>query len=134
MRKQTRKQEVNGYVTKWQQLWLLDQWDVFVEIQSSNKLGSEGTQADIATIGRYIEASMTVYPYLWESADGHDAEYREATIAHELAHIVISPLEVLIERMMDGHSVTKAQYLDALERVTEHVTRAMVRANQKKKR
>ena len=124
-----RVKEINGYVEKWQELLLLDQWDVFVNLHAANKEANPSTLADIVSREQYLEANMEVYPLLWET---HDKNYREGTIVHELSHIVTSPLERVVERLLDGQHVTRAQYLDALERVTEHVARVAVRLHKKR--
>jgi hypothetical protein len=119
-----RRVEVVRYVKKWQKLLLLDAWDVEIVLEERNKEDNPSTLAEINTRGRYLEATMLVYPHLWDETT---ATYREGTIAHELAHVVVNPLEVIATRMLNGTTVNVEQYQDALERVTEHVTRAMSR-------
>lgn len=120
----SRRAEIERYVKKWQKLLLLDAWDIEIVLEGRNKEDSPATLAEIHMRDRYLEATMSVYPYLWTD---NSARYREGTIAHELAHIVVNPLEVVTRRLLDGKIVNVEQYQDALERVTEHVTRAMMR-------
>jgi hypothetical protein len=123
-----RREEVARHIATWQSRLLLDHWDVLPALAAANKEGNDSTFADIASRNRYREARMTVYPFLWESPDGADPAYREATIVHELSHVIAAPLEDVVDSLLAGKLVTKEQYADALEQVTEHIAKVVVRA------
>ena len=121
-----REQEVHGYVSTWAPRLLLDSWDVFPSVCEGDK--SETSLADITCNTRYHEAHMSAYPLLWESPVDYDRDYREGTIVHELAHVVVAPLADVTEKLLAGKLVTADQFNDALEQVTEHIAKALVRA------
>lgn len=120
-----RAQEVKGYVEKWRARMRLTHWDITVTVRAANKNTAQRTVADCAARPRYMEADLTVYPFLWEH-ETSTAKARESTIVHELSHIILSELDSLYERLRDGVAVNTDQWNDALERATESVARAVV--------
>lgn len=127
MNMRQRQREIEKLIEKWQPLLLLDHWDVFVSIETVNKASDPTIMAEIQTRPRYMEASMTIYPWFWDCPDAKTKEYREATLAHELCHIVVAPLDEVAGKFLEGHHVTRDQAAHANESVTEHIAKIAVR-------
>lgn len=122
-----RERKVNRWIRKWQRLFLLDHWDIYYS-EAEKRDSEPSLLAEINIRTRYMEADLQIFPYFWEAVGDYGTDkYREETVAHELAHIIVSPLVQLIERARAGQLVTEANMNDAQEEATESISRIATR-------
>lgn len=87
--------------------------------------GETNTKAaciDVEASDEYHYAMLKIYPRFFEDDTGE----QERVIVHELTHILVHPLAVLVTDMGEGTLVTGEQARKAEERVTDRLARIML--------
>ena len=74
---------------------------------------------------RYLTGFLNLYPAFVERWEKTGNEEADATIAHEMAHVLIAPLSVLAEKRY----ITEDEFKDAWESITEKTGRMSCKIN-----
>jgi hypothetical protein len=102
---------IRRFVIKWKTNLFLGMWEVNTVIRDYISRSDDNVLAECDTDWKYLRATVT-FSYI--SLRGLDESEIEATVIHELLHIVIDELK------------EEQDYRNHAERVTSHLTNAMV--------
>lgn len=69
---------------------------------------------------RYHSVRLHVYPDFFEECSN---KLQEEIIAHELMHLILRPLDEMIDKLRAGRFVTPLEQSDTLEHVTQWLTK-----------
>jgi signal transduction histidine kinase len=101
----------------------MHEWSVWLQ-QDDNPGGNDDADGHVVMEGRYRKAHITI-------RRGLDAEREREVIAHELAHVLLNPLDMVVDQistLMPKRDRRHLQtlYVDALEPICERLSRAVL--------
>jgi hypothetical protein len=118
--------EIRRLVAKWRKhLDISNQWRIEITIHDRpGERDTDDAQACISVSPQYMHASLEVNA--WQ-CDGVDLD---EVIAHEMLHVVLKPVETIVESAMGERFAELGE--QHLEGLVERLTRALVRLERAK--
>lgn len=117
------------YIEKWKKRLLLDSWSVITTFSNEDKV----TQESVYTHGtmnvnlKYKEGRMTIFPVILEDP----LESQKATIIHELLHLHLEPLSVILWKAEKKGVLSEKRRWEIIEELTELMTKIIWKAYNK---
>jgi len=112
---------VEREVSKWKKKLLLDVWSIEVVLKQGVSQVNENFCAEVNVDSVYKNAHMRVFPAFFAKTKAKQKE----DILHEMVHIVLDEMGTQIWDLQQGKLITFDQRRDAIERTTQHLTRAI---------
>lgn len=111
---------------------LIEKWGPFFTRQTDRlfiELSDLKVTAQISVMPRYRQARLTVSAE-WLALDPVE---REEVLVHELSHLILAPIQITVGPMMgelepQARRITEEWFEEALESVTEDLSRAVILA------
>ncbi len=103
---------------------LLSEWDMTLSFLAED---SKDYMAEALIDGKYLRATVRVYPIFWKESE---KEQREALI-HELCHIISHPINDVWEQFTNGRHVAMAEMEKLNEQMTTRIERIAIKALRK---
>ncbi len=104
------KRQVHNILQDWQQKLRLENWEISVELLPAEELGDDGRVAQVRSRPCYMRADIEV-------ANEQDDVEIEASILHELLHIVLSEMR---EELSEGKQFMRTEPWNLREEQAVH--------------
>lgn len=115
------KKEVAALIEKWAPKMGLHDWDFAIVATSAEGPHDKAILA-IDPDPAYFRGNLYIYPGFVNSP----ASYKEEAVVHELCHCLNSEVIRLTQNVIDGQMVTKENFTDAVERLTQRMTKIVM--------
>ncbi len=112
---------VQSLIRKWAPKLLLEGWDF--KVISLPEPKEKNVAVLVEPDPTYLNAIVYICPLFQE----HTPEDQEEMIIHELMHCNVSEFSDLLSSSMDGETITQKQKFDAEERLTQRLTRILLK-------
>ena len=127
MTKAQKRKFVMSAISKWADRMNIRHYRInvmFMHDRHPEDTNDRATSADIHVLHEYTKATIRIWDGLWEL----DPAEREASLVHELAHIILEPLDAAFSAAKDGQTVPNFVFSERIETATEHFARLLVEA------
>lgn len=111
----SQRKEVRGFISKWQPLLFLHQWDFSISFHDNPD--EKWLEITMQTVYKKADIAINVHSYFSEK----DKEYRERMIVHELCHCLVQPMVEVACEAAGGRQVSQSEIDWHKESVTEHI-------------
>jgi len=118
---QQAKKEVAALIEKWAPKMGLTDWDFAIVTTESERPNHRAILA-IDPDPAYFRGNIYIYPEFLNSPDS----YKEEALVHELCHCLNSEVIKLTGNVLDGKMVTQENFTDAVERLTQRMTKLVL--------
>lgn len=129
MATKAQKERVSKWVTKWREKLRMDAWSIRVEYLPKDEDYQRTDKTVVSSIAeivvdkRYHEAVIKLTPKFFT----RPTLYQESTILHELVHIIVDPVQDVLNTAVDKKIITGRRCDDLTEGLTEHITKIVMK-------
>lgn len=132
--KEQTQDRVNKLVARWKPRLLFSDWGVIIDYADKDKETNvtDGTRrltlADMTVNQAYTDIRLTIYPAFFKEPAGS----QEATIVHELCHIVTQPVREALSMGVNKGAFSEKKAVGINENITEKISKMLLRAYKRK--
>lgn len=116
--------KISGHIKTWSPKLFLHDWNFHIkEGDPNSELALSGAVLSVDPNSTYLEANIYIYPNLVVVPEAR----LEEVVLHELIHCLQAELIGLFHEYESGRVVNRKQKIDAVERLTQRMTKIIIR-------